>query len=487
MQQPKEIFIHSRVVKVLGQWKGMPRGVCIDSRKVREGWAFVAIKGTLTDGHQYISQAIAQGATTLICEKEPKEAFPESTCVVVVEKSSVAAGELAAAFYKHPSKQLKLVGVTGTNGKTTIATLLHHLFTALGYKTGLISTIHNKIGERVLPSTHTTPDAITLQATIADMVAENCSYCFMEVSSHAIAQDRVAGLSFDGGIFTNLTHDHLDYHKTFSAYLSAKKSFFDHLPHTAFALTNADDKNGLVMTQNTTATVKRYGVRNMADFKTKILENSFTGLHLNLDQTELWSRLCGSFNAWNLTAVYGAAVLLGQQKEEILIALSNAPTVEGRFDLVTSKDQVTAIIDYAHTPDALKNILQTINDIRAGQGQLITVMGAGGDRDRSKRSPMGSIASRLSDQLILTSDNPRTEDPETILAMLMQGVEISDRRKVLQIVHREEAIKAACALARAGDTILVAGKGHEKYQEINGVRHPFDDKAIIQTIFKGGE
>ena len=482
MQKPHDIFIKSEIMKISGSWPGNLKHICIDSREVQQGDAFIAINGTVTDGHQYISKAVAQGAALIIYEQDVT--IPENICGIQVKNSAIGAGELASAFYGHPSKAIKVVGITGTNGKTTIATLLHNLFSNLGYKCGLLSTINIIIGEEVLPSTHTTPDAVSIQKMLARMEEENCEYCFMEVSSHAVDQHRIAGLQFAGGLFTNLTHDHLDYHKTFKAYLEAKKAFFDQLPKTAFALTNTDDKNGKIMTQNTVAEVKTYGLKGMADFKTRLLENSFTGLYLNLDNEEFWSRLCGSFNAYNLTAVYATAVLLNQNKQEVLIALSKASTVEGRFDIINGDNGVTAVIDYAHTPDALKNVLSTINDIREGKGQLITVAGAGGDRDTSKRAEMASIASRLSTKLILTSDNPRSEDPDVIIDMMMEGVEITDKRNVLRITNRREAIRTACTIAAPGDIVLVAGKGHEKYQEINGVKYPFDDKAIVVEILK---
>ncbi len=477
----EDIFVKAGLKQVHGAFPGLPEDVAIDSRKVVHGTAFVALKGTVTDGHKYISTAIDKGSQYIICENLP-DTFTNGICYIQVANSAIAAGELAAAIYDYPSENITVVGVTGTNGKTTIATLLHSIFTKMGYKCGLISTICIKTGSVETPATHTTPDAISLQQTLAHMVEENCSFCFMEISSHAIDQQRIAGLSLAGAVFTNLTHDHLDYHKTFAAYRDAKKQLFDNLPDTAFALTNIDDKNGNIMLQNTKAKKITYGLQGMADYKTRILENSFSGLHMMIDGAEIWSRLTGKFNALNITAVYGTAILLGQEKEETLIALSEVTTVEGRFDLIHGDNGVNAIVDYAHTPDALKNVITTINSIREGRGQLITVAGAGGDRDTSKRPEMGAIAASLSNRVILTSDNPRTEDPEKILDMIMAGVAITDRKKVLRITNRKEAIRTACALAQQGDIVLVAGKGHEKYQEINGIRHPFDDKAILREI-----
>ena len=481
MQNIKNIFKTTTIISQVGIWPGMPGSVCIDSREVLEGSAFAAIEGTKTDGHLYIQAAIASGARIILCKNLPATC-EERVCYLVVNDPAIAAGELAEACLGFPSKAIHLIGVTGTNGKTTISTLLFNLFTALGYPCGLISTIKIRIGERELPATHTTPDTISLHKIIAEMVSSGCAYCFMEVSSHAIAQNRIAGLTWSGGIFTNLTHDHLDYHKTFKAYLGAKKTFFDQLPSTAFALTNKDDKNGAVMVQNTSAQKKTYGLRGMADYKCRVLENHITGLHLSLDGTDFWSHLAGDFNAYNLTAVYGTACELHQQKEEVLVTLSKLETVEGRFELIQGKNNITAIIDYAHTPDALDNILQTIREIRRNNASIITVAGAGGDRDTSKRPEMAQIAAQLSDRVILTSDNPRSEDPEHILDMMEEGLSEKLREKVIRICNRKEAIKTACALAQPGDIILVAGKGHEKYQEIKGVKYPFDDKKLVKSL-----
>lgn len=481
MNQARNIFVKSKILQIYGQWPQTLSDVCIDSRLVIKNSAFVALKGTLTDGHKYISSSIARGAKAIICEDIPKEIDP-TICYVHVNDTATAAGELAAYVTHYPSSQLKVVGITGTNGKTTIATLLFNLFTDLGYKCGLLSTIENRIGQSVLKSTHTTPDQVTLHKLLKKMLDENCEYCFMEVSSHAIDQRRIAGIKFTGGIFTNLTHDHLDYHKTYNAYLTAKKTFFDELPATAFALSNVDDKNGKIMLQNTVAKKRTYGLKGLCDYKSKILGSGFSGLQLIIGTKELWCKLVGNFNASNLTAVYAAAIELNQDIDEVLVALTNLSTVEGRFDFFNSADNITAIVDYAHTPDALKNVLNTINEIHDGSGRIITVAGAGGDRDTSKRPEMGYIAAHMSDQVILTSDNPRSEDPEIIIDMIFDGIESTDTKKVIKITNRKEAIRTACAIARPHDVILIAGKGHEKYQEINGERFPFDDKEIVKSM-----
>lgn len=456
----------------------------IDSRAVSQGDVFIAIRGVHADGHAYISKAIEQGAAAIICETLP-ETLQQQVCYVVVGDSTAACGVMADNFYKHPSRQLQLVGVTGTNGKTTIATLLFRLFTQLGYKCGLLSTVQNQIGDTVIPATHTTPDAISLNALLARMVEEGCQYAFMEVSSHAVHQQRIAGLKFAGGIFSNITHDHLDYHKTFDEYIRVKKSFFDGLPNTAFAITNIDDKRGNVMLQNTKARKAAYSLRSMADFKGKILENNLTGLIMQIGEQEVHFRLIGEFNAYNLLAVYGAGVLLGQDKHTVLQALSNLQGAEGRFDYILSaNEKVMGIVDYAHTPDALLNVLATIKNLRKGNEQVITVVGCGGDRDRAKRPVMAQVAAEHSDRVILTSDNPRSEEPEAIIHEMEAGVPVHQRKKVLSITDRKEAIKTAISLANPEDIILVAGKGHEKYQEIKGVKHPFDDKAVLQEMMK---
>jgi UDP-N-acetylmuramoyl-L-alanyl-D-glutamate--2,6-diaminopimelate ligase len=458
-------------------------GISMNSKTVKRGYLFVAVKGTVTDGHKYIDNAVKQGAVAVVCNKFPLN-IEKNVTYVKVKDTSYALGNIASNFYDNPSEQLKLVGVTGTNGKTTVVTLLHKLFMALGYKTGLLSTVVNKINNRNVESTHTTPDAVSLNALLRQMVDAGCDYAFMEVSSHAIVQQRIAGLTFAGGVFTNLTHDHLDYHKTFKEYLKAKKSFFDNLPKHAFALTNADDKNGNVMIQNCKARKYSYALKKIADFKAKIIENSFEGLQLNINGHDIYSLLVGEFNAYNLLSVFATANLLGIPDYESLTQLSKLKGAEGRFDVIRSPQGVIAVIDYAHTPDALKNVLQTINAVRPGNGQLITVVGAGGNRDKLKRPEMAEIASQLSNKLILTSDNPRFEKPEAILDDMIAGVDVVNRRKTLIIPDRKEAIKTACIMAKTGDVILVAGKGHEKYQEIEGVKHPFDDRKVVNEIFK---
>ena len=434
-------------------------------------------------GINYIAKGIEDGAVAIICEQLPSE-IKEDVTYVRVRSSSAALGVVAANFYDNPASEIKLVGVTGTNGKTTTATLLHDLYTELGYKCGLLSTVVNKIGVAQIKSTHTTPDAIQLNALLRYMIAEDCEYCFMEVSSHAIHQNRIAGLDFAGGVFTNITHDHLDYHKTFDEYLKAKKTFFDCLNENAFALVNKDDKNGMVMMQNTKAKKVTYALKSMSDFSCKVIESDFSGMQLNIDGSEVWTKLIGQFNAYNLLAIYSTAVLLGEDKLLVLTAISNLVSVDGRFQYVKSANNVAGIVDYAHTPDALKNVLKTINDIRTGNEQVITVVGCGGDRDKEKRPVMAKIACEQSDKIILTSDNPRTESPDEIIKEMRQGVDGVHFNKVLAIVNREEAIRTACSLAQGGDIILVAGKGHEKYQEINGEKLPFDDMEILDSTFK---
>lgn len=459
------------------------QAVRFDSRAVQPGDLFVAVRGVAADGHLFIQKAIKNGAAAIVCESLP-ENTPHPSSLILVKDSAEALGQIAANFFDNPSRQLTLVGVTGTNGKTTTATLLYQLFMALGYKTGLIGTVENRIGAAVVPSTHTTPDPVVLNELLADMAAAGCSHVFMEVSSHAVAQRRIAGLHFAGGVFTNLSHDHLDYHKTFAAYRDAKKRFFDDLPRTAFALTNADDKNGMVMLQNTAARKLTYALKHAANYKAKIIENSLTGLHLLLDGTEIHARLIGEFNALNLAAAYGVAVELGIPKMDALTALSNLPGAEGRFDYVTHPTKgCIGIVDYAHTPDALEKVLETIQKLKKSASKVIAVTGAGGDRDKTKRPIMAQVCARLSNQLILTSDNPRTEDPAQILRDMEAGLSPEELKKTLTIENREQAIKTACRLAGPGDVILVAGKGHEKYQDIAGVKHPFDDKAVLQKWF----
>lgn len=457
--------------------------IVFDSRKVVPGCLFVAVRGTQVDGHDYIQKAIEQGAVAVICEELPGHTAAEVD-FLMVKDSAVALGIVSSNFYDNPSKKLKLVGVTGTNGKTTIATLLYQLFRDLGYKCGLLSTVENQVNGKVIPSTHTTPDQVELNRLLDEMVNQGCDYCFMEVSSHAVAQHRIDGLSFTGGIFTNLTHDHLDYHKTFDNYLKAKKAFFDGLPKNAFALTNADDKNGNVMLQNTKAHKKTYGLKNMADFKGKVLENQFSGLLLLIDNEEVWFKMVGSFNAYNLLAVYAAAMLLDQDHAKVLTSLSKLSGAEGRFDYTISPNKVIGIVDYAHTPDAVQNVLSTIHNIRKGNEQVITVIGCGGDRDKTKRPVMAKVACEWSDKVILTSDNPRSEDPMQIIRDMEAGVPVISRFNVASIVDRHEAIRTACQLAKPGDIILLAGKGHEKYQEIKGVKNHFDDKEELLNNFK---
>jgi UDP-N-acetylmuramoyl-L-alanyl-D-glutamate--2,6-diaminopimelate ligase len=457
--------------------------VVFDSRKVVPGSLFVAVKGTLSDGHDYIAQAINDGAVAVICEVLPPRVTGEVDFLMVAN-SAIALGIVAANFYDNPSSKLKLVGITGTNGKTTIATLLYKLFRDLGYKCGLLSTVENQVNGQVIASTHTTPDPVELNELMSEMVELGCDYCFMEVSSHAIAQHRIEGLKFSGGIFSNLTHDHLDYHKTFDSYLKAKKTFFDELPANAFALTNSDDKNGNVMLQNTKAHKKTYGLKSMADYKARILENQFEGLEMQIDNERVWFKMVGTFNAYNLLAVYAAAMLLEQDKDKILTSLSKLTGARGRFDYIVAPNKIIGIVDYAHSPDAVQNILSTIHDIRKGNEKVITVIGCGGDRDKTKRPIMAKTACEWSDKVILTADNPRSEDPAQIIKDMEAGVDAAFRRHVLSIVDRREAIKTACMLAQPGDIVLVAGKGHEKYQEIHGVKNHFDDMEELVAIFK---
>ena len=482
MKQLQNILYRAGVLEVKGLLDRPINAVVSDSRKVTEGSLFVAVKGTQVDGSMFIHKAVELGAVAVVSEDFPEE-LNEKVTYVRVKNGAVALGLVASNFYNNPSEHLKLVGVTGTNGKTTTVTLLHNLMENLGYKTGLLSTIQNKIHQTVIPSTHTTPDAISLNKLLAEMVAEGCDFAFMEVSSHSIHQNRIAGLQFAGAVFTNLTHDHLDYHKTFKEYLNAKKKFFDDLPSGSFALVNVDDKNGKVMLQNTRAKKYFYALKNMADFKAKVLESSFDSMIMDIDGHELYSLLVGEFNAYNLLAVYATALLLNQNADEVLLQLSTLKGADGRFELVRSKNNITAIIDYAHTPDALENVLKTIQNIRTGNEQLITVVGAGGNRDKEKRPKMAKIASLLSTKVILTSDNPRNENPQSIIDEMKQGIDIAKKRFMLAIVNREEAIRTAVMLANSGDILLIAGKGHETYQEINGVKHPFDDKKVITELF----
>ena len=456
----------------------------IDSRKVSDGSCFIAVKGSISDGHNYIETAIANGAKTIVCELLPAQ-LKEEVTYVEVENSALAAGYISHNFYNEPSLKIKLVGVTGTNGKTTIVTLLWKLFTGLGYKCGLISTVQNQIGDEIILATHTTPDAISVNALLNKMVDAGCRYVFMECSSHAIHQHRISGLQFTGALFSNITHDHLDYHKTFDEYIRVKKSWFNGLPTTAFAISNADDKRGHVMLQNTPAKKYFYSLKTMADFKGKILENSLVGLHMLVNDSEVYFRLIGEFNAYNLLAVFGAAICLGEEKNNVLQVLSNVDGAEGRFDYMISKnDKVFGIVDYAHTPDAVLNVLATIKKLRQGNEHIITVVGCGGDRDTAKRPVMAAAACEHSDRVIFTSDNPRSEDPLEILKQMEAGVSVTARKKYITIADRREAIKTAVSLAVKEDIILVAGKGHEKYQDIKGVKYDFDDKKILNEMFE---
>jgi UDP-N-acetylmuramoyl-L-alanyl-D-glutamate--2,6-diaminopimelate ligase len=455
-----------------------------DSRQAGPGSLFIAMKGTHVDGHRFISAVTEAGTTTIVLEDLPAT-FRDGVTYIQVEDTSAAAGIIAHNFYGQPSEHIQLVGVTGTNGKTTIATLLYKLFSGLGYKCGLLSTVENHIGERIVPATHTTPDALHLNALLREMVDENCTHVFMETSSHAIHQHRIAGLKYAGGLFSNITHDHLDYHKTFDEYIKVKKSFFDGLPSEAFAISNADDKRGAVMLQNTNAKKYFYSLRTLADFKGKILENNLTGLVMTINDQEVHFRLIGEFNAYNLLAVYGAAICMGEDRNEVLRCLSTLSGAEGRFDYVLSpKDKIIGIVDYAHTPDALVNVLATIQKLRKGHEKIITVVGCGGDRDKTKRPLMAAAATEYSDKAILTSDNPRSEEPEQIIRDMEEGLNTAAKRKYISIVDRKEAIRTALNLAGPEDIVLIAGKGHEKYQEIKGVKYPFDDRQILLEFFE---
>jgi UDP-N-acetylmuramoyl-L-alanyl-D-glutamate--2,6-diaminopimelate ligase len=477
MKNLKDILSQVSVIEILGNPEIMVSGLEFDSRRIEDNSCFFALKGTRVDAHAFIPQVIVDGAIVIVCEELPQEIL-ESICYVRVVSSSEAMGVMASNYFERPSSRMKLVGVTGTNGKTTTVTLLHQLFVKLGYKVGLISTVVNKIGEENVKSTHTTPDSISINYLLGRMVEEGCTHCFMEVSSHAVVQHRIAGLEFIGGVFTNITHEHLDYHKTFSEYIKAKRAFFNLLGKNSFALSNRDDKNGEVMLQETIATKQYYALKTHADFKSKIIESDFTGLNLKLDGQEFWSPLIGHFNAYNLTAVYSTGLLLGEGKIELLTALSTLKTVVGRFQYINLFD-VAGIVDYAHSPDALENVLKTIKDIRSGNEQVITVVGCGGDRDRTKRPMMAAIACKYSDRVILTSDNPRTEEPNSIIEEMKVGVDAASRRKVLAITDRKEAIRTAVSFAQKSDILLVAGKGHETYQEINGIRNHFDDVEVL--------
>lgn len=483
MKLLSDILYKTRLEEVVGSTNVAIASVVFDSRKVKKDSLFIATRGTATDGHAYIDKAIESGAVAIVCEELPKNRRAHISYVKVLNASE-ALGHIACNYFDHPSEKLKLIGITGTNGKTTTVTLLFNLFRGLGYKVGLVSTVENKIDNTVIPSTHTTPDALALNELLAKMVEAGCQYAFMEVSSHAVVQHRITGLKFTGGAFSNITHDHLDYHKTFDEYIKAKKLFFDNLQDDAFALTNKDDRNGMVMLQNTKAKKYTYGIKSVADFKCRVVENHLNGLLLNIDNQEVWVKLIGSFNAYNVLVVYAVSQLLKQDKTQVLTTLSNLNSVEGRFQYIKSKTGIVAIVDYAHTPDALKNVLETIRDIRTGNEQVITLAGCGGDRDAAKRPLMAKIACEYSDKVILTSDNPRSENPEAILDQMQAGIDPANAKKTLRISDRKEAIRTAAAFGKPGDIILIAGKGHEKYQEINGVKQPFDDFEIIKETFK---
>lgn len=481
MKKLRDIFYGVSLTEVIGSTDEQINDIIFDSRKATAASVFVAIEGSVVDGHDFIDQVIEKGCRHIVCQKLPTKTIDEVGYYVVAD-SHLALAIMASNFYDNPSTHLKLVGITGTNGKTTTTTLLHKLFQDLGCKVGLISTVVNKISEEAIPSTHTTPDPVTLNALLARMVEAGCDYCFMEVSSHAIHQRRIGGLKFALGGFTNITHEHLDYHKTFKEYIHVKKAFFDGLGKDAIVISNADDKNGSVMLQNSKAKHVYYGLKSIADYKAKVLENQFSGLVLSIDNRELWTRLIGDFNAYNLLLVYAVAMELEQDQVEVLRIMSTLTSVEGRFEYVQSESGIMAIVDYAHTPDALENVLKTIKNIRTGNETVFTIVGCGGDRDRTKRRMMAKIACEWSDKVVLTSDNPRTEDPELIIEEMMIGVEGQHFKKTLSITNRKEAIKSACSMAEKGDIILIAGKGHETYQEINGVRHDFDDLEIVKEL-----
>jgi UDP-N-acetylmuramoyl-L-alanyl-D-glutamate--2,6-diaminopimelate ligase len=470
----QQLLYKVNITKVVGTTHIELNDITFDSRKIKESSLFVAIKGTQFDGHSYIQQTIELGAIVIVLEDMPAD-LDNKVTYVQVDNSNIALGILAANFYDNPSEKIKLVGITGTNGKTTIVSLLSQLFGMLNIKTGMLSTIQNKIIDTIIPSTHTTPDPLQINYLLNEMIKKSCEYCFMEVSSHSIVQGRISGLNFAGGIFTNLTQDHLDYHNTFTEYRDVKKSFFDNLPKTAFALTNKDDKNGIKMLEGTQAKKQTYSLKSVSDYKCRVLENQFEGMLLNINKVDVWVKLIGDFNAYNMLSVYAVANLFGFEDYKVLTGLSMLMPVEGRFQYLQSEEKITAIVDYAHTDDALKNVIATINSIRANTEELITVLGCGGDRDKTKRPLMTAVACNLSNQVILTADNPRSENPDTIIKDMMEGLNLIQKKKVLVITDRRQAIKTACRLANTNDIVLVAGKGHEKYQEINGEKFPFDD------------
>ncbi len=482
MMKLKTLVNRLDVLEVKGDMERDICGVQIDSRQVADGHLFIAVRGTVADGHNYIGKALEKGAVAILCETIPEDA-DEKVTYVKVENTEQVVGQVATTFYGDPTSKMKLVGVTGTNGKTTIATVLYEMFRYMGHKVGLLSTVCNYIDGEAIPTEHTTPDPITLNALLAQMVEAGCEYAFMEVSSHSIVQNRIGGLTFAGGLFTNITRDHLDYHKTFENYIKAKKLFFDRLPKEAFAITNVDDKNGMVMVQNTQAQVKTYSVQSPADFKAKIIECHFEGMYLNINGKEVGVQFIGKFNVSNLLAVYGAAVMLGKEEQEVLVALSAMKPVNGRFEALRSPSGYTAIVDYAHTPDALENVLNAIHGVLDGKGEVITVCGAGGNRDKGKRPLMAREAVKQSDRVIITSDNPRFEEPQDIINDMLAGLDEEQMKKVIAIVDRRQAIKTACMMAKSGDVILVAGKGHEDYQDVKGVKHHFDDKEEVRACF----
>lgn len=483
MTELKDILYKVHITSTSGDMGVSVKSICFDSRNVKPGSLFVAIKGTLSDGHTYIEKAVTMGALVIVAERLP-ENISDKVTYVTVKNSAHALGVIAANFFDNPSHKIKLVGVTGTNGKTTVVTLLFKLFNSMGHRSGMLSTVVNKIVDKEIPSTHTTPDPIQLNELLVQMIEAKCTHCFMEVSSHAVDQERIGGLKFTGGIFTNITHDHLDYHKTFENYIKTKKKYFDELSSDAFALVNADDKRGMVMLQNTKAKKQSFGLKKMVDFKGKIITNSIEGLEMEIGGKTVWFKLIGDFNAYNLLAVYGAAMLLEEESDEILTHLSAMQGAPGRFELVRPGSKIIAIVDYAHTPDALKNVLETIAHFRTGTEQVITVVGCGGNRDKTKRPLMASIACRFSDKVVITSDNPRDEDPHEIIREMKTGIGPTETKKTVIMADREEAIKTAMMLAKEKDIILVAGKGHEAYQEIKGVKYPFDDKEVVERMLK---
>lgn len=483
MKTIQQLLGKAATLTIMGNTETPVLGLQIDSRQVQSGHLYAAMAGTVVDGHDFIENCIEKGATSILCSKLPNHIQPH-VCYILVENVASALGEICLNYHDRKAENLCIVGTTGTNGKTSVSTLLFDLFSLRGHRCGLISTVENRIEQTIIPSTHTTPNIIALHELLAQMADAGCSHCFMEVSSHAVDQQRIAGVPFAAGVFTNITHDHLDYHKTFDNYLKAKKQFFDGLPSGAIAVTNKDDKNGMVMLQNTKAMRYTYAMKQMADFTVKVVEHDFTGMQLQLNDTEFWSPLIGGFNAYNLCAVYATAFLLTEGDENLPIQMSALGKVNGRFEVIRGPQRITAIVDYAHTPDALKNVLQTINDIRKNGANLITVVGCGGNRDQAKRPEMARIATEMSNRVILTSDNPRMEDPIDILNQMEAGVPPQHYKKMVKISDRKEAIKTACLLASAGDIILIAGKGHETYQDIQGVKHPFDDKVVVSESFQ---